>query len=201
MTSAFWAELKARFHPSDKLHPESWQHCYETKYCIAKLVQPASILEFGVRAGYSAFAFLSACPQARYLGIDINNDTHGGFLGAIDHAKSILAPFAATIIETSSGDFIRKLPESYWHNADRMGESQQTQFEIVHIDGDHTYEGCLSDLRGAELFQPRAIIVDDVMALPAVHAACATFAFERQSKFIPMTVSDRHYGVMMFIQK
>jgi predicted O-methyltransferase YrrM len=201
MTSAFWAELKARFHPSDQFHPESWQHCYETKYSIAKLLRPASILEFGVRTGYSAFAFLSASPRARYLGIDINNDTHGGFSGAIDHARSILAPFEARIIETSSGDFIRKFAEPCWHNAGHRGVDQPTQFEIVHIDGDHTYEGCLSDLRGAELFQPRAIIVDDVMAIPAVHAACATFAFERQSKFIPMTVSDRHYGLMIFMPK
>jgi len=66
-----------------------WVPYYKTKWAIARVLQPASILEIGVRYGYSAAAFLNACPGATYLGIDLDSDTFGGVKGAIQWARRI----------------------------------------------------------------------------------------------------------------
>ena len=68
------------FHIAEYLHPadpfvqslplDTLQECYLFKHRLAQLLQPKSILELGVRYGYSAAAFLSACPMASYLGLD-----------------------------------------------------------------------------------------------------------------------------------
>ena len=57
---------------------KQYEAYYEVKYNIAKEVNPKVIAEIGVRAGYSAWAFLSACPDAKYHGFDAENGTHGG---------------------------------------------------------------------------------------------------------------------------
>ena len=72
-----WPKLSAVFHPADHPSPPSWCQCYETKFALATLLQPKTIFEIGVRAGYSAFAFLHAIPAASYLGIDANGDQGG----------------------------------------------------------------------------------------------------------------------------
>ena len=41
---------------------------------VAAMLQPRSIVEIGVRAGYSAAAFLSAAPDCTYLGLDADQD-------------------------------------------------------------------------------------------------------------------------------
>ena len=43
---------------------------YEIKYQICKEVNPSKIAEIGVRAGYSAWTFLQASPDAEYIGFD-----------------------------------------------------------------------------------------------------------------------------------
>ncbi|GAF72494.1 unnamed protein product, partial [marine sediment metagenome] len=51
---------------------------YRVKYNICKAAEPKAMAEIGVRAGYSAWAFLQAAPKARFYGIDANNGKHGG---------------------------------------------------------------------------------------------------------------------------
>jgi hypothetical protein len=55
--------------PKDPLRHlfEVWVPYYRTKWAIVPVLQPKTILEIGVRFGYSALAFLNACPRARYL--------------------------------------------------------------------------------------------------------------------------------------
>src|ERR1035438_10147495 len=64
-----------------------WVPYYRLKWAIARELQPATILEIGVRFGYSAFAFLDACPSASYFGIDADCDAYGGCRGAVNWAK------------------------------------------------------------------------------------------------------------------
>lgn len=103
--STVWRELSAALHPSDQPPPPTWADCYSTKFAVAHLLQPRRIFEIGVRAGYSALAFLRAVPTARYVGIDSNRDEHGGFCGAIEHARGLLAGYDAMILEMSSAQF------------------------------------------------------------------------------------------------
>ncbi|HEY0983386.1 MAG TPA: hypothetical protein VGE80_14745, partial [Schlesneria sp.] len=97
-----WPHIAASLHPNDRPAPQAWQSCYETKYAIARLLQPQRIFEIGVRTGYSALAFLRAVPTARYLGIDANRNSHGGMRGAINHARKLLAEYDAEVHELSS---------------------------------------------------------------------------------------------------
>ena len=69
---------------------EVYQH-YLQKYNICKTQNPNSILEIGVRFGYSAYAFLSACPAAVYTGLDIPDGQHGGVgYGTFDYVAKML---------------------------------------------------------------------------------------------------------------
>ena len=63
---------------ASKRRISQYRNYYKIKYDIAKEADPKRIVEIGVRAGYSAFFFLQACPNAKYFGFDANNGTHGG---------------------------------------------------------------------------------------------------------------------------
>jgi SAM-dependent methyltransferase len=56
---------------------DEWVPYYRLKWAIARVLQPRRILEIGVGFGYSAAAFLDACPDCVYVGIDDGSDTLG----------------------------------------------------------------------------------------------------------------------------
>jgi predicted O-methyltransferase YrrM len=101
------------------LFPE-WVQYYRMKYAICKTINPTSILETGVRYGYSAITFLIACPNARYLGIDNDINTFGGSSGAIQYAKRILTDYHADIIHADTQE-MEEFPGVHW--------------DLIHIDG------------------------------------------------------------------
>lgn len=186
---SFWDILAPRLHPRDQPAPASWRTCYETKYALCRLLQPQSLLEISVRAGYSAFSFLTACPHTRYLGIDNNSDTHGGFCGSLDHARRLLEPFAATVRELSSAE----LAQSWSADA--------PHFDVVHVDADHSEAGCLADLHLLERCRPRVILVDDNRGIEGVRAACDRFVAERGALWLPpIVVDDGYNGVALLVR-
>jgi cephalosporin hydroxylase len=68
---------------------DEWVPYYRLQWAIVRVLQPRQILEIGVRFGYSAAAFLDACPDAAYLGIDNDSDTFSGQKRAIHWARHI----------------------------------------------------------------------------------------------------------------
>lgn len=89
--TAAWSELLDHIHPADVTVAPGWRQYYEAKFDLARVRQPKWICEIGVRAGYSAFMFLRACPDAFLLGIDNDSDSHGGVPGLFDHARTLLS--------------------------------------------------------------------------------------------------------------
>lgn len=160
----FQEALLSVWHPADPFRPtEEALRYYEVKYQIAKRLQPASICEIGVRAGYSAFAFLSACPNAHYLGVDIGTD------GAEDvNEASMLTAHVAKILHNF--DY-----EIWWVNSQSIVNMPWAHYDLFHIDADHSYVGCRGDLRLAVRSKPRYILVDDFDVGPEVRAACRDF--------------------------
>jgi len=134
--------------------PERVRRIYREKYAVAKRLQPNSLLEIGVRAGYSAAAFLSACPGLAYHGIDADLEDHGGWPGAPARALAMLR-----------GRFGRDGCVTVADTA-RLGALPPGPWDLVYVDGDHTYEGCYRDLRLALAAGPRWVLVDDVTLLP-----------------------------------
>ena len=140
-----------------------YKRYYKVKYDIAKKYNPSTILEIGVRAGYSAYSFLSACPKARYVGIDAENGEHGGQDGPwIWWAEEILKNFDVKF-EVADSQQLTKINGNY---------------DMIHIDGDHTTEGLLHDL---EICWPAVndrgiMLVDDYDYIDTVKKGVDMFA-------------------------
>jgi len=124
---------------------------YDEKARIAALLQPRSIVEIGVRAGYTAAAFLAASPGASYLGFDMDSSLHGGWLGSCKWAEQMLTekfPASQVEVRICNTQLVDSLPTG--------------PVDVAIVDGDHTHGGCLHDLNLAAKCNPRWILVDDV---------------------------------------
>lgn len=140
---------------------EVYKKIYAVKYEICKEQNPRFIAEIGVRAGYSAWAFLQACPDAFYLGFDANNGTHGGQGGKdgryFKWAEKILDGFGFTF----------NLVQLDTQTVNKLGIND---VELFHVDGDHTINGVMHDLDLAfkAISNDGLILVDDIDYLATV---------------------------------
>lgn len=139
-------DFRRSANPEDPLKHlfNEWVPYYRLKWAIARVLQPKTILEIGVRFGYSAAAFLDACPDAAYLGIDNDSDTFGGHQGAIDWARRITRGMNATYLIADSQEF-DELPGG--------------PYDLIHIDGQQDGAGSIRDLRKA-LQKARRVLFD-----------------------------------------
>lgn len=146
---------------------EGYKSHYTTKYLICKLLNPKTIIEIGVRAGYSSWAFFQACPDAVIYGFDNNCGKHGGQDGQNGQykrwANKILAPYHFYYFEMDT-QIVNKLPIA-------------EDIDLFHIDGDHTREGVYNDLELAlkHILIGRYILIDDIDYLPEVSEGVSDF--------------------------
>ena len=138
--------------PADPLqdHFEEWVPYYRLKHAIAAVLQPRSILEIGVRFGYSAVSFLDAAPDAAFVGIDLDIDTFGGQVGALEWAKRITSGRNAKFIVADTQQLAR-LPGGI--------------YDLVHVDGQQDGAGTFHDLRRA-VAQARWVLLDGYFWTP-----------------------------------
>ncbi len=136
-----------------------YKEYYKVKYKMCKDQKPKLIAEIGVRAGYSAWTFLQACPGAKYIGFDANNGTHGGAGGEngkfFEWTKKILTGYDYELIEMDT------------QATNDLGISE---VDFFHVDGDHTVEGVQHDLDIAfkALSKDGIIVVDDIIYIESV---------------------------------
>ena len=113
------------------------------------------MLEVGVNAGHGALLALSSNPRLEYYGVDIL--THGYTVDCVDFLKG---EFPGRV-HLFPGDSREVLP---WL-AERRGE---LNFDLIHVDGGHTSEVCLSDMtyavRMGRGLKGRHLLLDDVHA-------------------------------------
>lgn len=162
-----WSALVARWYPGDSFQPsDKVRAYYEVKWKVAQEVAATRVLEIGVRAGYSAWIFCHANPGVRYLGIDNGMCDYEAREEYLNHAESILQNRDALLwrIDTSS---LRSFP---WAPRGPGGQA----WDLVHIDGHHSYEGCLHDLRAAAAVSSN-MLVDDYDTGADIQRACDTF--------------------------
>jgi predicted O-methyltransferase YrrM len=148
---------------------------YRVKYLVSRAVRPGRILEIGVRAGYSAAAFLAARPTAHYVGLDKDDGSHGGVEGYLQDAREmLLGRYPDAGVELYRGDS--------GDEGVRRGLAARCAgaFDLVHVDGDHSEAGCAADLAwGASLLRPGGyVLVDDYGSLEEVRRAADAFAGE-----------------------
>lgn len=160
----WWDQLAtAWYSEEDSFQPEEWVHQWlRTKHDVARELEPDSIVEVGVRAGYSAYAMLSAAPTARYLGIDSYCDWEWtGNTRAMEHARRLLAAFPRVTLLHADSHTLARIDGGPW--------------DLAHIDGDHSLQGCLQDMLLAERSGARHVLVDDTRDPNPVRAAVELF--------------------------
>jgi hypothetical protein len=125
----------------------------------------SSVVEIGVRCGYSMAAMLRGNPDLMYLGIDTDGGNDGGIPGSMAHAEVLRQRYghARTGFIKADSHTLTELPH---------------RFDLGYIDGDHSTSGCLQDL---DLCAPwcNLLLVDDVYHLPSVGTAVQMFCEAR----------------------
>lgn len=179
-----WPALQAAWVPDDPLACAPWmEHYYRAKFDVAQTLAPASILEIGVRAGYSALAFLQAVPAAQYLGLDLDEGGWGGVAGYLTHARTRLEPYNAVVLHCDTQAV--PLPPDLAQLV--MG------YELWHVDGDHSFRGAVTDLVTAHLHGARWILLDDYDFAPDVRRAAHYFLDHHRAHYEALVLSDGGY--------
>jgi 2-polyprenyl-3-methyl-5-hydroxy-6-metoxy-1,4-benzoquinol methylase len=171
--------------PKDELSYlfDEWIPYYKMKYAMCKVINPLSILEVGVRYGYSAITFLNASPEASYFGIDNNTNSFGGAKGAIEWAK--------------------KITDGYKTNFLIADTQQMTKFpgdiyDLIHIDGQQDGDGTIHDLELA-LEKGRWILLDGFF-WSKENMLSATYFLEKYKHFIEYAIIIPSYAGDLLIK-
>ncbi|CAI8864134.1 MULTISPECIES: methyltransferase domain-containing protein [Pseudomonas] len=141
-------DFRSNANPADPLRHlfDDWVDYYKVKWSIAKAINPRRILEVGVRYGYSARAFLEACPDAQFVGLDADIDTFGGSKGALAWAEENLKTAGFDVdLRAVNSQSLDAFPGGY--------------YDLIHIDGQQDGNGTYRDLDLA-VAQSRYILVD-----------------------------------------
>lgn len=153
--------LTEHWMPNDyfQLNERSLHH-YQKKALILAELQPRTLLEIGVRCGYSLMAFQLACPDITFIGYD----------AMLDSDSSQCRTHLAKVVEACQISLV--LTEVDTHQLKAIPDA-----DVAHVDGDHSYEGALADLR---LVAHIPVILADDCDNPDVAKAVQTFVAETQ---------------------
>ncbi len=133
-------------HPADPLSNlfDEWVPYYRLKYAIAKALRAESILEIGVGFGYSAMAFLTAVPEAKFTGIGLNGENFAGQRDAREWAKRVTSGYDAKFL-VADMQTLRLSPGG--------------RYDLIYVDGQQDGTGTFHDLRRA-IAQVRGVLLD-----------------------------------------
>lgn len=170
-------------------HKDWYPAYYKVKHDICKRLNPSTIVEIGVRAGYSADAFLQACPNAKYIGYDADNFQHGG------KRRRRHQPYMVWALDHLTGngyDAMINFP------VDTQKISSVAKADLYHIDGDHTKKGVMHDLDICYNSAPVGayILIDDYDFLPAVRDGVNQWLNAHQDKVTHEYIKS-HRGEML----
>jgi len=116
------------------------------KWAVAHVLQPRTIVEIGIGSGVAAHAFLDACPDAHYTGIDNNLDS-----------RLDCFPYSEFVI-----DSLRNLGHTASY---RYGDSTKLESipksDLAHLDGHHTVHGAYCEATLALNAGTKWILADD----------------------------------------
>jgi hypothetical protein len=154
-------------HPDFSVWLENEDH-YSFYYKIFQALNPDSVLELGTCLGFSLAAAAMALPA---------KDLH---LSWVDD-ESYLPGSNELAWENIWGVFKGRFegespfhPLRYWTSPPPAGRVRGL-YQLVHVDGDHSYDGCLKDLEYAEAVRPQIILGHDYHLEEGVRRAVSGF--------------------------
>jgi len=127
-------------------HPDNYPRYVE----MGARLKPRSILELGAFEGYGLIGFWMGAGNIVQRLDWVDNESYTPDSNA--HCCANLA-YAAQALH-------RPLPRSI-HTLSKEGFVTNGRYDLIHVDGDHTYEGALADMLWAWERKPAALLVDD----------------------------------------
>ncbi len=171
-----------------------WSETYYPYYVsLAKLLKPRSILEIGSLQGFSLISMAEGCADIKSL-TWIDNEM---YLPSSNQMCYENVQYFFKNFRTSS-----KIPQTrfFTNSWDALSLKGKIKLDLIHIDGEHTYEGKLRDLAVCSLLQPRYIILDDYFNTMN-HQAIDYWAKHNRLNFFVIDTFNRGLAVFDFSQK
>lgn len=167
-----WSRMDL-FHPDDaymKDRQNDWYEYYRCKWYYAELSRAKSILEIGVRLGYSAYAFMSSLHCESYTGWDIQEPIDGGM--DFDTFPWVEEKIFSKFPRVKASLKVMNTQKDDWGIE---------KFDLIHVDGDHSFAGTLSDCVKAYgiLNDGGLMVVDDYIFIDSVKKAIDVFIDEK----------------------
>lgn len=132
--------------------PASWMK--RARFCdILTLLQPKSVLEVGFNAGHSAAMIMAACPALeRFRAFDLG--AHDYVVPNFEHIRQ---QWPAVKCDLIIGDSRETLPKASEEDSTAKG------WDIIHIDGGHSFEVALADITNCQKLahENTVVIIDD----------------------------------------
>lgn len=139
-----------------------------------------SVFEFGALMGYFLVTALDACPRITRVGwVDTELHSPNSNRLCCENINAWLR-----IGKTPHGKrgrierrwFDKTYPDVLAHILHTRGAEAPAQYDVVHVDGEHTYHACMIDLTLGLAMNPRLLLVDDYQAIGEVRSATDDFA-------------------------
>lgn len=155
---------------------------YEYYYAISKHYQPEKILEIGVRYGYSLGVMINGSNVVKkVVGIDCDDYVKNSLSVAEENIKKHIKPNLDYTFLNIDSHTISKFDDTY---------------DLIHIDGDHSYDGKIKDL---DLLKNacKVAIIDDYNFLPAVRKAADDWMNENKNLIKSSYILDSIRGTLV----
>lgn len=158
---------------------------YKCFHAVSKTISPKKIIELGTCAGSSADAYLSAAPEAEYLGIDV----FGVSLRHDDHSPWDPYEVAQRLFESRGFKNCQLLKVDL-----RELSSLPRRADFVVVDAAHDFENAYADLKLALTAQPTFVFVDDCDDENDAKPAIDRFLRQDVNSLIDYTVHISYMG-------